>query len=82
MEQAIGRTIMPRFHAGFSIGTVAGALGGAGCVASDISVTAHLLVVAALNLAVVPIACCEASAATTTAPEASDEAPASHPRTR
>src|SRR5918997_6499891 len=55
VEQSIGRTIMPRFHAGFSIGTVAGALGGAGCVALDISVTAHLLAVAVVNLAVVPV---------------------------
>ena len=28
VEQRLGRTIMPRFHAGFSVGTVAGALGG------------------------------------------------------
>ena len=31
VEQRLGRTLMPRFHAGFSIGTVAGALAGAGC---------------------------------------------------
>ena len=54
VEQHIGRTIMPRFHAGFSIGTVAGALGGAACVALDISVTAHLVAVAVVNAAVVP----------------------------
>ena len=46
---------MPRFHAGFSVGTVLGALGGAACVALDISVTAHLLAVAVLNVAVVPV---------------------------
>ena len=28
VEQRLGRTIMPRFHAGFSVGTVVGALGG------------------------------------------------------
>ena len=55
VEQRLERTIMPRFHAGFSVGTVLGALGGAACVALDISVTAHLLVVAALNVAVVPV---------------------------
>ncbi len=55
VEQRIGQTIMPRFHAGFSVGTVAGALGGAACVALDISVTAHLLTVAVVNLAVVPV---------------------------
>jgi MFS family permease len=55
VEQLIGRTIMPRFHAGFSVGTVVGALLGAGCVALDISVTVHLLVVAVVNLSVVPV---------------------------
>ena len=54
VEQRLERTIMPRFHAGFSVGTVAGALGGGACVALDISVTAHLLAVAVLNAAVVP----------------------------
>ena len=33
---------MPRFHAGFSIGTVAGALLGAAMVALHVPVTAHL----------------------------------------
>ena len=46
VEQRLGRAIMPRFHAGFSIGTVAGRLGGAGMVALDLPVTVHLLVVA------------------------------------
>jgi MFS family permease len=55
VEQRLGRTIMPRFHAGFSVGTVLGALGGAACVALDISVTAHLLAVAVINAAVVPV---------------------------
>lgn len=47
-EQAAGRSIMPRFHAVFSVGTVAGALIGTGMVALGVPVTAHLLVVAAL----------------------------------
>ena len=34
VEQRLGRSIMPRFHAGFSIGTVAGALLGAAMVAA------------------------------------------------
>ena len=34
VEQRLGRAILPRFHAGFSIGTVAGALIGAAMVAS------------------------------------------------
>ena len=40
-ERRLGKAIMPRFHAGFSIGTVAGALIGAGMVALHIPVTAH-----------------------------------------
>ena len=55
VEQRLGRTLMPRFHAGFSVGTVLGALGGAACVALDVSVTAHLLAVAVINVAVVPV---------------------------
>ncbi len=48
VERRLGRAIMPRFHAGFSVGTVAGALAGAAMVALGVSVTAHLLVVAAV----------------------------------
>lgn len=36
VEQRLGRTLMPRFHAGFSLGTVGGALLGAGCAAVGI----------------------------------------------
>lgn len=46
VERELGRAIMPRFHAGFSIGTVAGALLGTLMVALGVSVTAHLLGVA------------------------------------
>ena len=46
VERRLGRAIMPRFHAGFSVGTVAGALIGAVMVALHVPVTAHLLVVA------------------------------------
>ncbi|WP_230859688.1 MFS transporter [Actinoplanes aureus] len=42
VERRIGRSIMPRFHAGYSVGTVAGALAGAGAVAVGVSVTAHV----------------------------------------
>lgn len=42
-ERRLGRAIMPRFHAGFSVGTVAGALIGAGMVALQVPVAAHLL---------------------------------------
>jgi MFS family permease len=54
VEQRLGRAIMPKFHAGFSIGTVAGALGGAGMVALDLPVTIHLLIVAVITGATVP----------------------------
>ncbi|MFI7587011.1 MFS transporter [Spongisporangium articulatum] len=54
VERRLGRAIMPRFHAGFSVGTVAGALLGSAAVATDVSVTTHLLVVAAVVALVVP----------------------------
>ncbi|HXD64946.1 MAG TPA: MFS transporter [Solirubrobacteraceae bacterium] len=45
VERLLGRSIMPRFHAGFSLGTVAAALGGAVMVALGVSVTVHLAIV-------------------------------------
>lgn len=42
VERLVGRTIMPRFHAAFSLGTVAGAGAGAAATALGISVVAHL----------------------------------------
>jgi fucose permease len=56
VEQELGRAIMPRFHAGFSIGTVAGALLGAGMVALGVSATVHLVTIAALVAVVGPLA--------------------------
>jgi MFS family permease len=56
VEQRLGRSVMPRFHAGFSIGTVAGALVGVGMIAAGASVTTHLLMVAAAVAIVVPVA--------------------------
>ena len=55
-ERRLGRAIMPRFHAGFSIGTVAGALIGAAMVALHVPVSAHLLGVAVLVGVSVPLA--------------------------
>jgi fucose permease len=55
VERALGRAIMPRFHAGFSVGTVAGALVGAAMVALGVSVTAHLLGVAVLVVVAGPV---------------------------
>jgi fucose permease len=56
VEQRRGRAIMPRFHAGFSIGTVAGALIGSGMVALGVSATVHLVAVAAIVCVVGPLA--------------------------
>lgn len=55
-ERRLGRAIMSRFHAGFSVGTVAGALIGAGMVALGIPVTVHLAGVAVIVAALVPLA--------------------------
>jgi MFS family permease len=56
VERRLGRSIMPRFHAGWSVGTVAGALVGAAMVAADVPVTAHLSAVAAVIALAVPFA--------------------------
>ncbi|MGY1841841.1 MULTISPECIES: MFS transporter [unclassified Modestobacter] len=54
VERHLDRAVMSRFHAGFSLGTVIGALGGAAMVALDVPVTAHLLGVAVVVAVVVP----------------------------
>ena len=56
VEQHLGRGIMSRFHAGFSLGTVAGALVGAVMVALEVPVTAHLLGAAVVIGLSVPLA--------------------------
>ena len=55
VERLLGRAIMSRFHAGFSVGTVAGALIGTAMVALHVGVTIHLLVVAVTLGIAVPI---------------------------
>lgn len=55
VERRLGRSIMPRFHAGFSFGTVAGALGGALMVGLGVSVTAHLILIGLIVLTAVPV---------------------------
>jgi len=52
VEQALGRSVMPRFHAGFSIGTVIGALLGIIANIFDLSVAVHLTIIAAIILIV------------------------------
>ena len=56
VERFLSRSIMSRFHAGFSLGTVAGALIGAVMVKLRVPVTVHLSAVAALVVMVVPAA--------------------------
>jgi predicted MFS family arabinose efflux permease len=56
VERHHGRAIMSRFHAGFSLGTVAGALLGAAMVALEVPVTAHLATVALAIAISVPVA--------------------------
>ena len=56
VERRLGRAIMPRFHAGYSIGTVVGALAGSAAVALHVPVTAHLVVVAILVAVAVIVA--------------------------
>ncbi|CCH88688.1 putative MFS-type transporter [Modestobacter italicus] len=56
VERLLGRAVMSRFHAGFSLGTVVGAGVGAAMVALDVSVLVHLLAVAVLVGVTVPLA--------------------------
>ncbi len=46
VERRLGRTLMPRLHAGFSLGTVAGALLGAGAAVSGVPLPVQLAIVA------------------------------------
>jgi fucose permease len=55
VERLLGRAIMSRFHAGFSVGTVAGALVGTAMVALEVPVTPHLLAVAVVLGIAIPI---------------------------
>ncbi|MBM0278423.1 MFS transporter [Micromonospora tarensis] len=50
VERRLGRTIMPRFHAGWSLGSVAGAALGAGAARFDVPVGGHLVAVAVVVL--------------------------------
>jgi predicted MFS family arabinose efflux permease len=86
VERRLGRSVMSRFHAGFSVGTVAGALIGAAMVALHVPVAVHLTVVAVL---VVPVVTGQArrfipdhdGSAATTAPAGSSVRAWREPRT-
>lgn len=53
VERGLGRTIMPRFHAGFSGGTVVGALLGALLIELDVPSAVHLSAIVVLALVLV-----------------------------
>ena len=53
VERRLGRAVMPRFHAGFSLGTVVGAVGGALALAVGVPVELHLGLVVLLAAVVV-----------------------------
>ena len=53
VERGLGRTIMPRFHAGFSGGTVVGALLGVLLIELSVPAVAHLAAVVLLSLSLV-----------------------------
>ncbi|MEN5074460.1 MFS transporter [Isoptericola cucumis] len=55
VEQRLGRSVMPRFHAGFSLGTVAGAGIGALAAHAGLSLPAHVITVMVADLAVVVV---------------------------
>ncbi len=55
VERLLGRSVMSRFHAGFSLGTVAGALVGAAMVVLRVPVTAHLIGVAVVMAVCIPL---------------------------
>lgn len=52
VERLLGRTVMPRFHAAFSLGTVAGAGVGAAAAAVGFPVVAHLSAISVIALVV------------------------------
>jgi MFS family permease len=56
VERALGRSIMPRFHAAFAAGTVVAAAIGAAMVALRVPVVVHLAAVALVVAVAVPLA--------------------------
>jgi MFS family permease len=50
VERRLRRTVMPRFHAGWSLGSVAGAGCGVAATAADVPIAVHLTLLAVLGL--------------------------------
>ena len=57
VERGMGRTVMPRFHAGWSIGSVAGAAGGVLATAADVPIALHAALVSLATVALALPAC-------------------------
>ncbi|MFD6178827.1 MULTISPECIES: MFS transporter [unclassified Isoptericola] len=55
VERRLGRSVMPRFHAGFSLGTVAGAGVGALAAHGGVSLPVHVISVMVVDLLVVVV---------------------------
>ncbi|HYN56426.1 MAG TPA: MFS transporter [Motilibacterales bacterium] len=53
VEHDLGRAIMPRFHAGFSLGAVAGAAGGALAAAAGLPAQSHIIAAVAVAVGAV-----------------------------
>ncbi len=73
VEQHLGRSIMPRFHAGFSLGTVAGAGVGSVVAHAQVALTWHLITVMVFDVVVVAI-CVRAFLPTHGAPDGAPDA--------
>ncbi|GAA1349954.1 MFS transporter [Falsarthrobacter nasiphocae] len=55
VEHELGRTVMPRYHAGFSVGTVAGAVLGAALAAASVPIAVGLIGAGLVSLVVVAL---------------------------
>ena len=75
VERLAGRSIMPRFHAAFSAGTVVSALVGSGLTAAGVGVLPHLAVSSVLVVAAAVWATPRLLPAEPTAAEVADTAP-------
>src|SRR3954452_21251454 len=56
VERHLGRTVMPRFHAGFSLGTILGSAVGVPMAALDVPIEIHITAVAVASFGAVLVA--------------------------
>ncbi|MEW2385177.1 MFS transporter [Micromonospora sp. NPDC047707] len=80
VERRLGRTIMPRFHAAWSLGSVAGAGLGAGAARLGVPVSVHLALTAVVVLAGTVLGARAFLPAAETAPAADTTSPATRRR--